>query len=183
MLRKFALLLGAVGALALSQPAFADTPCCVVGPIVSEAGQNAVAVSLGMYGGNYYLVWEDASYNMYIAKYNLATHAYEGKTQLNMNGLGYDSFAIAGNNHGLYIAVWTKQVQAVSILQIGLSGTSPTGKISGQTSVPWQGSGPLGLANLNGDLIVYAAQAMNSTTPPGFASVGTTASSQKSMKK
>ncbi len=60
---------------------------------------------MGAYGGNNYVVWQDASNNnLYVARYNAATRAYEGNTQLLMNGLGYNSFAIAGNAHGLYLS-------------------------------------------------------------------------------
>jgi hypothetical protein len=181
MLRKFALLLGAVGAFALSQPAFADTPCCVVGAIVPDAGQNAASVSMGNYGGNNYLVWQDASNNLYIARYNAATHAYEGKIQLVMNGLGYNSFAIGGNSHGLYIALWVRPVQTVMVLQIQMNGATPTGAITGLSSAPWQASAPVGMVNINGDLYLYSAESSSGNNPPGFASVGTT--SAKSTKK
>ena len=182
MLRKFALLLGAVGALALSQPAFADTPCCVVGAFVPDAGQNAVSVSMGAYGGNNYVVWQDASNNnLYVARYNAATRAYEGNTQLLMNGLGYNSFAIAGNAHGLYLSLWAKPVEGVTIVQIDMNGAVPTGKISGISHAPWQASAPIGMVNINGDLYLYSTQSSSGPNPPGFASVGTT--SAKSTKK
>ncbi len=81
MLRKFALLLGAVGALRAFAAAFADTPCCVVGAIVPDAGQDAASVSVGNYGGNNYLGMAGCEQQPACRQMQCSdTHAYEEKS-------------------------------------------------------------------------------------------------------